>query len=107
MPLARYDVGPHFFESWESTEGIDRQKVVEVVVDILTGRVHQLAGRETHQLRRSDGGNAAYVTRPDGSTCWRVALQVNAPQARRLHYWQRADGSVELSSVRQHDDFRP
>ncbi len=107
LPLARYEVGPRFFESWQSTEGIDRQKVVEVVVEILTGRVHQLAGRETHQLRRSDGGNAAYVTRPDGSTCWRVALQVNAPQARRLHYWQRADGSVELSSVRQHDDFRP
>ena len=47
------------------------------------------------------------MTRPDGATCWRVALQVKAPQARRLHYWQLSNGLVELSSVRQHDDYRP
>jgi hypothetical protein len=107
LPLGRYVLGPGFLESWGCTDGIDRQKVVDVIVEILTGRVHELPGRETHQLRTSEAGNAPFVTRADGATCWRVSLQVNTPQARRLHYWQGADGTVELSSVRNHDDVRP
>ena len=107
LTLQTYEVGKHFFESWDAVDGIDRQKVVDVLVEVLTGRVHGIAGRETHQLRTSEGGGSPFVSRPDGATCWRVALQVNTPQARRLHYWMRTDGSVELSSVRQHDDVRP
>ena len=47
--LGRYVLGPHFLDSWAATEGIDRQKVVDVVVEVLTGRVHAIAGRGTHQ----------------------------------------------------------
>ena len=36
---------------------------------------------------------------------WRVSLQVGAPSARRLHYWQLQDGSVELAKVCVHNDF--
>ena len=107
VPLGPYAIGPHFFDSWNATDGIERQKVLDVIVEILTGRVHDIAGRETHQLRSSAGGNSAFVAGPDGATCWRVSLQTSTPQARRLHYWQRADGAVELASVRRHDDFRP
>jgi hypothetical protein len=107
LPLASYSLGDGFLASLTEVEGASRAKVVDVVVDVLTGRVHELEGRESHQLRQSGGPTAPYVTRSDGSTCWRVALQRNAPQARRLHYWQRPNGSVELSSVRKHDDMRP
>jgi len=31
---------------------------------------------------------------------------VGTPSARRLHYWQCADGLIELASVRPHDDYR-
>ena len=47
------------------------------------------------------------MVRNGGETCWRVSLQVKTPSARRLHYWVCADGSIELSSVRLHDDYRP
>lgn len=107
LPLAAYELAEGFIASLDDVDGISRQKVVDVVVDVLTGRVHELGSRDSHQLRESDGPSAAYVKRADGSTCWRVALQRNTPQARRLHYWQRPDGSVELSAVRKHDDMRP
>jgi len=68
--------------------------------------VHDIAARETHQLRAGDGG-APTLTREDGATCWRVALQINTPSARRLHFWQPPGRPPELSSVRLHDDFRP
>jgi len=79
--------------------------VVEVIVHVLTGRDADLASRELHQLRSGPGGDDPPRTRAGGETCWRVSLQVKTPQARRLHYWQCQDGSIELSSIRRHDDF--
>jgi hypothetical protein len=107
LPLKRYALGRDFLSSWQRAEGIDRRKVIEVMVDVLTGRVHAANGRQSHQLRSGDGANDAFVSRPDGATCWRVSLQSKTPQARRLHYWALSDGSVEFSSVRLHDDVRP
>lgn len=106
-PLAEYALGPEFLPTLQTIQGIDRSKVVDVVVEILTGLVHQTAGRQTHQLRSGPGGDDPYLTRPDGATCWRISLQHKTAQARRLHYWQLNDGTVELSSVRLHDDLRP
>ena len=106
LPLGKYVVLPGFLDSLADTGGIDRSKVVDVVVDIATGRVHDIPARETHQLRSGDGGAPARA-REDGATCWRVALQINTPSARRLHFWQPPGGPPELSSVRLHDDFRP
>jgi hypothetical protein len=34
-------------------------------------------------------------------------MQINTPSARRLHYWRCPDGTIELSSVRLHDDMEP
>ena len=106
LPLREYVVLPGFLESLAETAGIDRSKVVDVVVDIATGRIHDVPARETHQLRSGDSGAPA-LTREDGATCWRVALQINTPSARRLHFWQPSGRPPELSSVRLHDDFRP
>lgn len=107
LPEGQYLLGPDFLTTLDALDERDRTKAVEVVVDIITGRVHDLAGRQTHQLRAGSGGDDAYVTRDDGATCWRVSLQHKTPQARRLHFWMLADGTYELSSVRRHDDMTP
>ena len=107
-PLPDYDLGPHFLDSLAEVPGIALDKVAQVVVEILTGRAQQVAGRELHQLRESAVGSAPQVRRSaDNATCWRAALQVNAPQARRIHYWMIPGGRIEFSRVALHDDFRP
>lgn len=105
-PLRTYRLGNDFLAS-VAVSGAEYGKVVQVVVEVLTGLHVELEGREVHQLRSSAGGNAPAVTRGDGATCWRVAVQRNTSQARRLHFWQCPDGVIELSSVRLHDDLRP
>lgn len=105
LPLATWTVGPDFLDTL-TMEVLSRPKVVDVIVEVLTGLVYEVAGREAHQLRTGTGGDDPYRTRVDGATCWRVSLQVRSPSARRLHYWQLNDGSIELASIRLHDDFR-
>lgn len=107
LALTRWRYGDHFFETLASTTGVSREKVVEVIVHVLTGRDAALTSRELHMLRSGKGGDDPVVTRSNGDTCWRVSLQSNTPSARRLHYWRCTDGFIELSSVRLHDDFRP
>lgn len=102
-----YRLGPDFLPTLAELTDRDRAKAIEVVIEIQTRRVYTMPGRHTHQLRTGAGGDDAYVTRADGSNCWRVYLQHGTPQARRLHFWALPDSSVELSSVRQHDDIRP
>ncbi|MGB7962484.1 MAG: hypothetical protein WCF12_05930 [Propionicimonas sp.] len=107
LPLKRWTHSAHFFDTLQDVEGVSREKVVEVIVHVLTGRDAELASRERHQLRTGKGGDDPPVVRAGGEPCWRVSLQSNAPSARRLHYWSCSDGSVELGSIRVHDDFRP
>ena len=105
--LVDYVVGPDFLESLSDTRGVERSKVVAVTVEVLTGLASELNGRELHQLRTSAAGGSPTVVRADGAICWRVSLQVKTPSARRLHYWQLKDGSIELSRVVTHDDMTP
>lgn len=107
LPLKDWSCGPEFLNTLHEVEGISRDKVIEVIVHVLTGRDAELNSRELHPLRTGLGGNDAPVVRDSGEICWRVSLQSNSPAARRLHYWSRADGGVELSSIRVHDDYRP
>lgn len=103
---APWELGDQFLSTWAEVEGIDRQKVVDVIVEVIVGLAADLPSRELHQLRTGTGGNDRPRTRDDGATAWRVSLQVKTPSARRLHYWQRADGVIELASIRLHDDYR-
>lgn len=105
-PLAGYEVGPAFLPSLDALEGVSRAKVVEVCVEVLTGRAETLASRELHPLRGSEAGDAEQRVRTeDGARAWRVSLQVKTPSARRLHFWRLPDGRVELSKVGVHDDL--
>jgi hypothetical protein len=107
-PLPDYDIGPEFIPSLDGTPGVNREKVADVVFEVLTDRARDIAGRDLHQLRESASPNAPYVRRSgDEATCWRAALQINTPQARRIHYWVIPGGRVELSRVALHDEFRP
>lgn len=105
--LKPYTYGPEFLATCNQIQGVPREKIVEVMVQVLTGRDVELASRELHQLRTGTGGDDPPVTRDGGETCWRVSLQVKTPSARRLHYWMCNDGSIEFSSVRLHDDMSP
>ncbi|MEH0934047.1 hypothetical protein [Micromonospora psammae] len=104
-PLATYVLAPGFLDSIEQLEGISRAKIIAVVVEVLTGQVQHIAGRDLHQLRTGRAGSP-YVRRADGATCWRVALQRDSAAARRLHYWRTQDG-YEFSRVVLHDDYHP
>jgi hypothetical protein len=104
-PLAGYTIGPDFLESVAQAEGVSRAKVVAVVVEVLTGQVQHIAGRDLHQLR-AGGAGGRYVRRDEAAVFGRVALQRVSPGARRLHYWRNGD-HFELSRVVLHDDFRP
>jgi hypothetical protein len=103
-PLASYELGSAFLASLDRVEGVSRSKVVAVVVEVLTGRAQDLAGRASHPLRVGAAGSR-YHSRGDGGICWRVALQQDTPGARRLHYWRIAE-RYELARVALHDDFR-
>jgi hypothetical protein len=60
-----------------------------------------------HPLRENMGAESAQVKRGDGARCFRAAIERNVAAARRLHFWRLPDGTVELSRIVVHDDYRP
>lgn len=106
LPLSHYTIGPEFLESVQTVHGVSRPKIIDVIVEVLTGLAKDIDGRKLHRLRESEAGGADFRVRPsDGAQAMRVNLQTNTPSARRLHYWQLKDGSIELARVVVHDDF--
>lgn len=105
-PLAEYTIGPEFLTSLRELEGVSRRKVVQVIVEVLTRLAEHIDARDLHELRTGEAGNSSPVTRADGATCYRAALQRETSGARRLHFWR--NGNVyELSRVVHHDDMNP
>ena len=106
-PRRELRLGPDFLTSMSGVEGIDRGKVVDVTVEIITDLVADIDGRELHPLREGVGGAERPVVRAgDRARSMRVALQRNTPSARRLHYWKVGE-AIELSRVVKHDDMTP
>lgn len=107
LPLRRWEYGPNFFDSLHMLHGFDHGKIVDVIVEILTGLVRRIDGRDLHELRTGTGGEAPVRRTADGDAYWRAALQLNSPGGRRIHFYtRRANGVIVLSSVRTHDDYR-
>lgn len=104
-PIPEYDLGLRFLDSVDALDGITQEKIADVVMEVLTGKAVQSAGREVHRLRESAAGNAPYVVRGDGAIAWRANLQTHTSGARRLHYWELPGGRIELAKVGLHDDF--
>lgn len=108
LPLPDFGIGPHFVASLERLEGIAREKVADVVFEIVTNRAKDLASRELHQYRESEAGGASAVHRSkDGATLWRASLQSKTASARRIHFWQGPRGDIELWHVGLHDERPP
>jgi hypothetical protein len=101
-------VGREFLGRLRDLDGISVEKVVEVCAQVASGRAHELAGRETHELHEGEGGSPARVRAGDGAKAWRCSLQDNTASARRLHWWEipgRNGKTIEFASVAVHDDF--
>lgn len=103
-----WTAGPEFAASlYGFTEPGVVAKALKAMVEVLTGTADRNAAREVHALRANTGGDTAQLVREDGSKCYRAAIEQNVAAARRLHFWRLPDGSIELSRVVVHDDFKP
>lgn len=101
-PLAEFRIRPGFADSIRAA-GADRQKVVEIIMQIACGLAKDIDSRQLHRLRDGPSGGAPNRTRADGAQAWRGYLQVKTPSARRLHYWVLPGGELEFVSVVTHD----
>jgi hypothetical protein len=105
---AFWTVGPDFAASLDGfTEPGVVAKALKATVEVLTGAADRNAAREIHGLRSHQGGDSAQLVRADGARCYRAAIEQKVASARRLHFWRLPDGSIELSRVVVHDDFKP
>lgn len=103
--LRDYTLGAEFIASLDA-DLIDRDRVLALVVEILTRTVFTNRAREPHGLRTSSVGNAPQRERGDGALAWRAALRTRTPAAPRIHWWELPDGTVELAQAAHHDDYR-
>ena len=106
-PLRDYALGPQFLTTFAELNDSLRTKALRACVEAITGRDREIPARDLHRLRSGDGGDDPYIVRADGARCWRSAVEQNVPGARRLHYWELAGGTIELSRIVHHDDTAP
>lgn len=107
LPL-EWRAGPEYAASLYSfTEPGVVAKALKATVEVLTGAADRNPAREVHALRAAPGGDTAQLVRADGARCFRAAVEQKVASARRLHYWKLPNGTVELSRVVVHDDFKP
>lgn len=77
-----FTLGPRMVESMKVLMMRElRTKVIDVVVEVLNGTVHQR--RTTHQY---ESGGKPLVR--DGDLCWRAYVKNNSPSAPRRHEWR-------------------
>lgn len=101
-PLRRYTFGPGFVES-VTTPLVSRQRIIDVIVDVLTRRVYSVPARSAHPHHRG----TATIKRADGATAYRAYVRHGTPGAPRILWWECVDSSVELAWIGHHDDPLP
>lgn len=107
-PLPKnFTLGPHFASSIEELDNGHKNKAFKAVIDILTRDSKELEVRNIHPLREGEGASSKDVIRSDNAICLRASIEQKTASARRLHYWQKRDGSIELSRIVLHDDMNP
>ena len=100
--LNSYIIGEGFLDSMEAELLRGRAKIIQVVVDILSG--HAWDRRKTHQFI-IPGKSVIQKSIPEGAVPWRTYVKRGAPGAARLTWWQYPDGTIELVHVGHHDDL--
>lgn len=103
-PLADYAVGRAFLGRLDTMWGVPRDKLLQLVVDVLCGRAQEMPSRQVQPVPVR--GSGAQQERADGARAWRATLQVHSHTERRMKYWRLPDGRIELDSVGVHDDDR-
>ena len=100
--LSPYIIGEGFLDSMEAELLRGRAKIIQVVVDVLSG--HAWDRRKTHQFI-IPGRSVIQKSIPEGAVPWRTYVKRGAPGAARLTWWQYPDGTIELVHVGHHDDL--
>jgi len=106
-PLRQFLVGPAFMDKLDFPQA-SREKIIEVVVDVLTRRAYNMASRSVRP--HGDGGPAGtngQIIRADGAAGYRCNIKANTPQAPRLLFWELTDGTIELALAGLHDTPMP
>ena len=106
-PLPAYLIGADFADSLDRLDTGQQTKALRCVVDILTDLARDLPARRIHPLRSGTAADSVPRTRADGAVCFRANVETAVGNARRLHYWKRTDGVVELARVVEHEDLEP
>ncbi|MDW4912641.1 hypothetical protein [Streptomyces californicus] len=103
-PLAPYTLGPDWLASLRSTQLVERRKILDVTVEILTALAATIPGRQVHRMRAREerGGNP--LVRADQAVAMRCHLKNQTAAAPRLMWWRLPDQSIELGRVASHDD---
>ncbi|MFI6281617.1 hypothetical protein [Streptomyces sp. NPDC050988] len=102
-PLTDYRLGRDWLAALEAIELVDRNKILDVVVEVLTGRAVGSAARRPRRMRIA---GSAPRTRADGAIAWRCDIKQGTAAAPRLMYWRLPDNTVELGRVAAHDDMQ-
>lgn len=105
-PLAAYQLGRDWLASLETIELVGRHKILDVVVEVLTGRVVDSTARRVRRMRSSDGGGSSPRVREDGAVAWRCDIKHGTASAPRLMWWKLPEGVIELGRVAAHDDMQ-
>jgi hypothetical protein len=104
-PLAPYLIGRDWLVSLQKLELAGRRKVLDVVVEVLSGRVVDNSARRLRRLRSADQGGAGPRIRQDGAVGWRCNIKYNSASAPQMMWWKLPDNTIELGRVAAHDDM--
>lgn len=96
--LRAYTIKPGFLNDL-TADLVPRAKVIDVMVDILTGDVWN--NRICHQWLTRPGGDARINN--DGGVGWRVNIKTESHGAPRLHWWEQPDNTALFDQVGHHD----
>lgn len=99
----RWAYAPGFLDTVARTEAtVGRARILNAIVDALTGLDERLPGRERHMLRESSCADSGPRMGPWGNPIWRTSVTMG-PGGWRLHVTRDRDGIPTLLEVAHHD----
>lgn len=99
----RWAYAPGFLDTVAATEAnVGRARILNAVVDALTGLDERLPGRDRHMLRENSGADSGPRMGPWGNPIWRTSITIG-PGGWRLHVTRDGDGTLTLLEVAHHD----
>jgi hypothetical protein len=106
-PLGEYLFLPGFLlDVEEALTQIGRGQVISAIVDVVCGRAFESNSRKPRPKREGSGEEHRPIVyrASDGAQAWRANVQNGTPAARRIQWWRRHDGGIELARLAVHDD---